>query len=223
MDGQVMNDRLGHNMAAYEQPMNQATPYGGVGYGLSGVGAMGPMQGISMMGTPMGGGMYGMRGMGGMGMGGMAHSGRGGMVGGLQPYDSSKMKQGRMGHYGYLEGRELAGPPPGHMPAGMPHGSHRHDPPRSDSTYAPTSSQSRTKPSTSDYVSPNAPVSSGYYSSPTEYSPDMHRTHGQPHTQSKVALGDPGHTPYPVHAPFPGHTPRARYDGGEPVFYTRVL
>lgn len=29
----------------------------------------------------------------------------GGGDGGLMPYDSGKMKQGRMGHYGYLEGR----------------------------------------------------------------------------------------------------------------------
>ncbi|WVQ95319.1 hypothetical protein IAU59_002414 [Kwoniella sp. CBS 9459] len=42
-----------------------------------------------------------------------------GTEGGLKPFDSSKMKQGRMGHYGYLEGRELAGPPVGYMPAGM--------------------------------------------------------------------------------------------------------
>lgn len=52
----------------------------------------------------------------------------------LRPFDSTKMKQGRLGHYGYLEGRgecvwrnklltkyktELAGPPVGHLPAGM--------------------------------------------------------------------------------------------------------
>ncbi|AFR98286.1 hypothetical protein C343_06263 [Cryptococcus neoformans C23] len=37
----------------------------------------------------------------------------------LRPFDSSKMKQGRLGHYGYLEGRELAGPPVGHLPAGI--------------------------------------------------------------------------------------------------------
>ncbi|WVF67753.1 hypothetical protein IAT40_002512 [Kwoniella sp. CBS 6097] len=42
-----------------------------------------------------------------------------GAVGAMKPFDSSKMKQGRMGHYGYLEGRELAGPPVGYMPAGM--------------------------------------------------------------------------------------------------------
>lgn len=28
-----------------------------------------------------------------------------GLEGGLQPFDSSKLKQGRMGRYGYLEGR----------------------------------------------------------------------------------------------------------------------
>ncbi|WWD20823.1 hypothetical protein CI109_105300 [Kwoniella shandongensis] len=39
---------------------------------------------------------------------------------GMKPFDSSKMKQGRMGHYGYSEGRELAGPPVGQLPAGVP-------------------------------------------------------------------------------------------------------
>ncbi|GFZ51403.1 hypothetical protein JCM24511_09165 [Saitozyma sp. JCM 24511] len=37
----------------------------------------------------------------------------------LKPFDASKMKASRLGHYGYLEGRELAGPPPGYLPAGM--------------------------------------------------------------------------------------------------------
>jgi len=51
----------------------------------------------------------------------------------LKPFDSTQMKRGRMGHYGYLEGRgklvesrllradqaELAGPPVGYLPAGM--------------------------------------------------------------------------------------------------------
>ncbi|KAK8850648.1 hypothetical protein IAR55_004567 [Kwoniella newhampshirensis] len=35
---------------------------------------------------------------------------------GVKPFDSSKMKQGRMGHYGYSEGR---GPPVGQLPAGF--------------------------------------------------------------------------------------------------------
>ncbi|OCF78948.1 hypothetical protein I204_00892 [Kwoniella mangroviensis CBS 8886] len=52
--------------------------------------------------------------------GGGAMSAQSGMTdGGLKPFDSSKMKQGRMGHYGYLEGRELAGPPVGFLPAGV--------------------------------------------------------------------------------------------------------
>ncbi|WRT70806.1 uncharacterized protein IL334_007805 [Kwoniella shivajii] len=45
--------------------------------------------------------------------------------GGLRPYDSSMMKQGRMGHYGYLEGRELAGPPPNQAPAGWSPAAHQ--------------------------------------------------------------------------------------------------
>ncbi|KAK6906295.1 hypothetical protein I203_100280 [Kwoniella mangroviensis CBS 8507] len=52
--------------------------------------------------------------------GGGAMPAQSGMTdGGLKPFDSSKMKQGRMGHYGYLEGRELAGPPVGFLPAGV--------------------------------------------------------------------------------------------------------
>ncbi|WVQ77064.1 hypothetical protein IAR50_006743 [Cryptococcus sp. DSM 104548] len=44
----------------------------------------------------------------------------GGGGGDLKAFDPTKMKQGRLGHYGYLEGRELAGPPPGYAPAGIP-------------------------------------------------------------------------------------------------------
>jgi hypothetical protein len=50
--------------------------------------------------------------------------------GSFKTFDPTMMKQGRLGHYGYLEGRgrwqtrveliaELAGPPPGYLPAGM--------------------------------------------------------------------------------------------------------
>jgi len=62
----------------------------------------------------MGGGMGG----GGMGGGEMASGmmpqpgtgGGAGDAGSLQPFDSSKLKQGRMGHYGYLEGRGRVSP-----------------------------------------------------------------------------------------------------------------
>nr|XP_018259857.1 uncharacterized protein I303_07929 [Kwoniella dejecticola CBS 10117]OBR82015.1 hypothetical protein I303_07929 [Kwoniella dejecticola CBS 10117] len=53
-------------------------------------------------------------------MGMSAPSGTGSLVEqGMKPFDSSQMKQGRLGHYGYLEGRELAGPPVGFLPAGV--------------------------------------------------------------------------------------------------------
>lgn len=68
--------------------------------GMQGMQGMGGMQGgynpYMMMGQQQQGLMGQQQGM----MGGMA-----GQDGGLKPYDSSKMKQGRMGHYGYLEGR----------------------------------------------------------------------------------------------------------------------
>lgn len=89
------NEGGGYDMAAYEQPMPRATAYGGIGFGLNGVGPMGPTAGMSMMGTPMGGGLggMGMRGVGGMGgMGGIA--GMGGMGGMGMP------GMGAMGHPG---------------------------------------------------------------------------------------------------------------------------
>ena len=46
----------------------------------------------------------GMMNSNGMGAGGEVGAGAG-VVAGLQPFDPSKMKQSRMGHYGYLEGR----------------------------------------------------------------------------------------------------------------------
>ena len=85
-------------------PYTQA--YGGVrGYG----GMQEPYHPyMGMMGhNPMMTGAYDGAGMmypSGMGAGSGTGVGAGD-VGGLQPYDSSKMKQGRMGHYGYLEGR----------------------------------------------------------------------------------------------------------------------
>ena len=76
---------------------------------------------MSMMGQGGFPGMNGMNGMGGaqyghpmMGMmgqnpmmaaGGMATPGVQAGEGGLKPFDSTQMKRGRMGHYGYLEGR----------------------------------------------------------------------------------------------------------------------
>lgn len=79
----------GFDMSGYHQPGQPATAYGGVGFGLSGVGPMGSNLGgggMSMMGTPMGGpNMMGMSGgvggVGGMGGGpgalGMGLSSRG--------------------------------------------------------------------------------------------------------------------------------------------------
>ena len=89
--------------------------------GMGGMGQMGPM---SQMGGAMGGGGMNM-GMGGMGMGNpymQQQQGPGlspGSVGGagsasaftdqqgneLKPFDSGEMKKGRLGHYGYLDGR----------------------------------------------------------------------------------------------------------------------
>lgn len=45
-----------YDMSAYQQPMPQPTSYGGIGFGLSGVGPMRPssQNGMSMMGMPMG-------------------------------------------------------------------------------------------------------------------------------------------------------------------------
>lgn len=45
-----------YDMSAYQQPMPQPTSYGGIGFGLGGVGPMGPssQNGMSMMGMPMG-------------------------------------------------------------------------------------------------------------------------------------------------------------------------
>jgi hypothetical protein len=81
---QPMAGRMGgFDAGAYEQPMPHATAYGGVGFGLSGIGPMGTNVmngGMSMMGTPMGAGtaMGGARAMGGA-MPGMAAGGMGGM------------------------------------------------------------------------------------------------------------------------------------------------
>ena len=88
--GMGMGMGAGGGMQAYQQPMPQATAYGGVGFGLSGMSPMGPTtggaapgmgmgmgpgQGMSMMGTPMGGGpmqaMPSMGHMAGMGLGGI--------------------------------------------------------------------------------------------------------------------------------------------------------
>jgi hypothetical protein len=89
-------DGRGFDMFGYHQPGQPTTAYGGVGFGLSGVGPMcsnlGVGGGMSMMGTPMGGpGMMGMTGGmgGGAGAGasalGMGLSSRGMGVPGMQP------------------------------------------------------------------------------------------------------------------------------------------
>ncbi|KAL7422973.1 hypothetical protein Q5752_002271 [Cryptotrichosporon argae] len=106
---QDMAESFGYDPSSMGSYAYQPMMAGGMG-GMSGMGAYG------MMGYPY---------MANMGMGQMA--GQGAQAGisqlggqeALKPYDSGKLKQGRMGHYGYLEGRELAGPPPGHLPAGM--------------------------------------------------------------------------------------------------------
>lgn len=91
-------------------------PYHQFGAGAGGHGGMPGMTGMPgmqgqynpYMGMGMGmAGQYPMMAQGGaagmMSPGGMGEAATSG--GGLQPFDSSKMKQGRMGHYGYLEGR----------------------------------------------------------------------------------------------------------------------
>jgi len=137
---QVMNTRGGYDVSAYEQPMPQTTPYGGVGFGLSGVGPTGPSMGMSMMGTPMGGGMGGMGGMGrmgGMGIGGMGMpgvAGMGGMCGGVgmgmggrpmggmgQRSEMGRMGMAQMGGMEQMGGMAQIGGMPGAM-GGMPSG-----------------------------------------------------------------------------------------------------
>ncbi|WVQ86127.1 hypothetical protein IAT38_008295 [Cryptococcus sp. DSM 104549] len=99
---QAIGGRHQFNQPAYDQPTAQPTAYGGIGFGLSGLGGMpqsGQAQGMSMMGTPMGGGRAGppMRGMGG-GMGaGMGMGGTGGMGMGM----GSEMGAGSMGIGGF--------------------------------------------------------------------------------------------------------------------------
>lgn len=115
-------------MRAYQQPMPQPTPYGGIGLGLSGVGPMGPSAGIagqSMMGTPMGtGGPFpglGGMGMGGMGMGGMgmAGMGRGGMhgMGNMGMGGMSGMGMGQIG----MDRGMMGGMTPGMGLVSFPH------------------------------------------------------------------------------------------------------
>lgn len=108
----------------------------------------------------------------------------------LLPFDSSKMKAGRLGHYGYLEGRELAGPPVGYLPAGM---QPQTMPPRSGSSMQ------------SQSVSPALPSPSG-----TQPAPSMAYYDSTP---SASAAGS-----HPASAGMmwgdPGNVPRARYDGG---------
>ncbi|ORX40826.1 hypothetical protein BD324DRAFT_647732 [Kockovaella imperatae] len=79
---------MGIQPQAYQQPLAQSTAYGGVGFGLSGMGPMGSTNsvgggtgmggiGMPMMGSPMGG-MLAMPGMGIGSMGGMS-----GLAGGM--------------------------------------------------------------------------------------------------------------------------------------------
>ncbi|WVW80561.1 hypothetical protein I302_102547 [Kwoniella bestiolae CBS 10118] len=95
--------------------------------------------------------------------------------GGMQAFDSSKMKQGRMGHYGYLEGRELAGPPVGFLPAGV-------QPEQYDSPAAPSNNQ----------ISPSHRAAStagqSYYTAPPSQG-------GGGSVNGSMAWGDSGNTP----------------------------
>ena len=108
----------GYEMSAYQQPMQQATPYGGVGFGLGGAGPTGPTAGMSMMGIPLGGGMPGM-GLGGMGMPGMmGMSGMRGMgmngmgaMGGMGMAGMGAMEMPGMGEMGAM--RSMMGGMPG--------------------------------------------------------------------------------------------------------------
>ncbi|WVQ95320.1 hypothetical protein IAU59_002415 [Kwoniella sp. CBS 9459] len=94
--------------AAYQQPMPQAQPtaYGGIGFGLSGVGSMGTQQGMMAGG---GGGtgeqafpaMRGIGGMGGMGtMGGMPGMGMGMGMGSGMGMGMPGMGMGGMSGFG---------------------------------------------------------------------------------------------------------------------------
>ncbi|WWC92433.1 uncharacterized protein L201_007391 [Kwoniella dendrophila CBS 6074] len=90
----------------------------------------GMMQGSQIPQMQMGGSQIGSAAM-------SVHSGAGSnATENLKPFDSSKMKQGRMGHYGYLDGRELAGPPPGYMPAGVQ--ADQYQPPSSGNRVSPS-------------------------------------------------------------------------------------
>ncbi|OCF38929.1 hypothetical protein I317_07266 [Kwoniella heveanensis CBS 569] len=91
----------------------------------------------------------------------------------MKPFDSSKMKQGRMGHYGYLEGRELAGPPVGYMPAGM---------------------QPQMSGSQASQISPSRAASAAAPNS-TVYFPGGSTTGSAAGGSSAMAWGDPANTP----------------------------
>ncbi|ODN77910.1 hypothetical protein L202_05016 [Cryptococcus amylolentus CBS 6039] len=114
------NPELGEQQA-YDLSSMMYNPYqwgGGMGGGMMGHGQNGYPGGQSMYGQQSM--MDGNRSMG-MGSPSVMGSGQAQAGGGgdLKAFDPTKMKQGRQGHYGYLEGRELAGPPPGYAPAGI--------------------------------------------------------------------------------------------------------
>ncbi|WWC65318.1 uncharacterized protein I303_107936 [Kwoniella dejecticola CBS 10117] len=118
-------------------------------------------------------------------MGMSAPSGTGSLVEqGMKPFDSSQMKQGRLGHYGYLEGRELAGPPVGFLPAGV-------DANQYNSPGAGQASQI----SPSHRAASNAGHNQSYYPSPPQAGSGSGSVNGS------MAWGDSG------------NGPRARYDG----------
>nr|XP_019007825.1 uncharacterized protein I206_07459 [Kwoniella pini CBS 10737]OCF46606.1 hypothetical protein I206_07459 [Kwoniella pini CBS 10737] len=92
--------------------------------------------------------------------------------GAMRPFDSAKMKQGRLGHYGYLEGRELAGPPVGFLPAGVD--PDQYSPPAPAGQIAPTHRNAG-----------NAAYNQSYYSSPSQADS----------ANGSMAWGDMGNTP----------------------------
>ncbi|WVN89062.1 uncharacterized protein L203_104278 [Cryptococcus depauperatus CBS 7841] len=132
--GQKEGELTLEELQAYEMTNNMMYgPYqwgGMMGQGMMGQGMMG--QGGNNMGYP--GAQVGMQGnhnpyaMMARSHSTPAQSQPVGTDESYKPFDPSKMKQSRLGHYGYLDGRELAGPPVGHVPAGIQPGAQNMSP-----------------------------------------------------------------------------------------------
>jgi hypothetical protein len=185
---------------------------GGWGMGsMGGMGGMGQMGGNPYMmqqGHPqLGGSMAQSQVQGQMGQGAGSGTGTGASIthldangNELKPFDSAQMKQGRMGHYGYLEGRgmclltsvkrdadssELAGPPVGYLPAGM-------QPP---GPVSPSQGRSNISPGSANPMSGAGPVHpTGSIAGSGQYS----------QSGASGSMWGEG-----------GNMPRARYDGGK--------